>query len=96
MNLFNFEYFTERAEILTEMARPFVLFGAGTPANVKYKELMNQLVQEYPGKPPTSYRITLDKYFLDKFNEKFESIELFHQKCNSFMMFFLLSKIIPN
>jgi hypothetical protein len=44
MNLFNFEYFTERAEILTEMARPFVLFGAGTPANVKYKELISSRI----------------------------------------------------
>jgi len=85
MNLFNFEYFTERAEILTEMARPFVLFGAGTPANVKYKELMNQLVQEYPGKPPTSYRITLDKYFLDKFNEKFEIYKFSKQDLSDYI-----------
>jgi hypothetical protein len=85
MNLFNFEYFTERAEILTEMARPFVLFGAGTPANVKYKELMNQLVQEYPGKPPTSYRIILDKYFLDKFNKKFEIYKFSKQDLSDYI-----------
>jgi len=85
MNLFNFEYFTERAEILNEMARPFVLFGAGTPANVKYKELMNQLVEEYPGKQPTSYRITLDKYFLDKFNEKYEIYKFSKQQLSDYI-----------
>ena len=85
MNLFNFEYFTERAEILNEMARPFVLFGAGTPANVKYKELMNQLAQEYPGKPPTSYRIILDKYFLDKFNEKNQIYKFSKQKLSDYI-----------
>jgi hypothetical protein len=85
MNLFNFEYFTERAEILNEMARPFLLFGAGTPANVKYKELMNQLVEEYPGKQPTSYRITLDKYFLDKFNEKYEIYKFSKQQLSDYI-----------
>jgi len=85
MNFFNFDYFTERAEILNEMARPFVLFGAGTSANVKYKELMNQLAQEYPGKPPTSYRIILDKYFLDKFNEKYEIYKFSKQELSDYI-----------
>lgn len=85
MNLFNFDYFTERAEIMNEMARPFVLFGAGTPANVKYKELMNQLAQEYPGKPPTSYRIILDKYFLNKFNEKYEIYKFSKQDLSDYI-----------
>lgn len=85
MNLFNFEYFTERAEVLNEMAKPLVLFGAGTPANVKYKELMNNLVEEYPGKAPASYRIILDKYFLDKFNQKFQVYKFSKQELSDYI-----------
>ena len=85
MNLFNFDYFTERAEILNEMAKPFTLFGLGTPANVKYKELMNELVNQYPGKSPTSYRIILDKYVLDKFNEKFQIYKFTKQELSDYI-----------
>ena len=83
MNLFNFDYFIERSEILTEMARSIQLFGPGAIANNKFSELMKELSQTYPGKANASYRIAVIKYFIGKFNETFEIYKFTKEDCIS-------------